>query len=200
MSALLVLEVVLLGSAALWLLSLAPAAVVTALKGENRKLGWGFLTAGVTWFSAALTLAAPDSRWARRFYDEDQRARAGLPFGRQHSRRAFLIWNACAIALIAILGFAAARPAPFVGVNGAALGSSLPNRGGGVFFQLWPELGPCEKAAAHKWDCALYDTEGSGGTVGYEVTVHRLGCWTAKPTSRGGYGRLSGCISVFNYL
>jgi hypothetical protein len=201
-SGLLILEVALFGTAALWLLAVIPAMVITILKGQTRKLGWGFLTAGFTWFAAALTLAPSDSRWAKRHYTEEERARAKLPFREQRSRKTFLTWNVCAIVLIAGLGFFAARPAPFLGVDGAAIGNDMPHRGGGVFFEFWPELGPCAKTGPGKWGCSLYDTEGSGGTVFYEVKVHRLGCWTAKPTQspQYGYGRLSGCLSVFDYL
>ncbi len=202
MSALLIVEIALLGTAALWLLTVIPAMVVTAVKGQTRKLGWGFLTAGITWFAGALALAPPDSGWAERRYTDEQRARAKLPFHEQRSRRTFLIWDAAAIALIACLGFFAARPAPFLGPNGAAIGSSVPHRGGGVFFELWPELGPCEKAGPGRWGCSLYDTGGSGGTIVYEVKVGRLGCWTARPTRspQSEYGRLSGCLSIFDYM
>jgi len=67
---------------------------------------------------------------------------------------------------------------------------------------LSAELGPCEKASPRRWICSPYDTEGSGNTVVYEVKVHGLGCWTAKPTRwpRYGYGRLSDCLSIFDYL
>lgn len=110
-------------------------------------------------------------------------------------RRTFLIWDAAVIVLIAGLGFFAARPAPLLGVDGDVIGNAVPHRGGGVFFELWPELGPCEKAGPGRWGCSLYDTEGSGGTFGYEVEVDRRGCWSAMPTRGPGYGRLSGCLS-----
>lgn len=200
MSTALIIEVVVFGAIIVWLLALIPAAAITMLKGQWRFFGWGWLTAGFLWFAAALSLAPPTSRWAQRLYDAGQRDRAKRPFGAQRSSLTFGVWAGSAVAMIALLGLFAARPSPILGVNGTALGNSLPDRGGGAFFSLWPPLGPCQRRGAHVWDCALYDQEGSGGTVNYRVKIHGLGCWTATPTQAGGRGKLSGCLTILNFL
>lgn len=196
----LAIEIVVFGTAIVWLLAFIPAAVITALKSQWRLLGWGCLTAGFLWFAGALSLAPPASPWAQRFYDGELRARAGHPFRTQRSPRTFAVWAGIAMALIAVLGFLAARPSPILGVKGAVLGNSLPHRGGDSFFSLWPPLGPCEQRSRHVWSCSVYDDEGSGGTIDYQVKVHGLGCWIAKPTERGGRGNFSSCITILDYF
>jgi signal peptidase I len=60
---------------AVYLVLLAVLAGVTAFKGK-----WGVFALGFAvwpaWLLGALRLAKPDSRWARRFYSEERRARA----------------------------------------------------------------------------------------------------------------------------
>jgi signal peptidase I len=60
---------------AVYLVLLAALAAVTALKGK-----WGVFALGFAvwpaWLLGALRLAKPDSRWAKRFYSEERRARA----------------------------------------------------------------------------------------------------------------------------
>jgi hypothetical protein len=194
------IELVVLGSCTVWLLALAPAAALTVLKGQWRSFVFGFLTAGFLWFASALSLAPPDSRWARRFYGPAQLARAKRPFRDQRSPLTLLLWTAASGILIVALGFVILRPAPIVGVNGKALGNSVPGRGGGIVFEVWPHLGPCQRHGAHSWDCTVYDDEGSGGTLIYRVQVDRLGCWKAWPTERGGVDRYAGCLTAFDYF
>ncbi len=97
-------------------------------------------------------------------------------------------------------GLFAARPAPILGVDGAALGSSIPHRGGGL-LAINPPMGPCRESATG-WNCSLYDSEGSGGTVEYRVRTHGRGCWTAEPVRPAAWdwGKLSGCLTIFDYL
>jgi hypothetical protein len=191
-------EIVLLGAGIVWLLALIPAGVTTAAKGNGRLLGWGCLTFGILWIGGALSLAPADSGWARRFYDSDQLRRARLPFSAQRSRRTYAAWALCAVTSVLVVGLFAARPAPILGVNGSALGASLPHRGGDV-LSIDPSLGPCQRSGTG-WTCSLYDREGSGGTLEYRVQMHGRGCWTAVPTRFGGWGKLSGCMTIFAYL
>jgi hypothetical protein len=195
-----VIEVVVLGTCLAWLLGLAPAAVLTILKGQWRRFAFGWLTAGFLWFASALSLAPPNSRWAQRFYGPAQLARANQPFRSQRSPWTLLLWTAASAILVVVLGLFVMRPAPLFGVNGKALGNSVPGRGGGMVFEVWPHLGPCHRHGAHSWDCDLYDDEGSGGTLIYRVQVDGVGCWRAWPTTKGGDGRYSGCLTVLDYL
>jgi len=145
-------------------------------------------------------MAPPGSWWARRFYTDEQRARAGRPFRAQRSPAIFALWTGALVTAIAVFGFVAARPAPLLGVDEAAVGKALPHRGGGLFFELWPPLGPCQPLGPGRWGCSIYDQEGSGGTVSYRVEVDDLGCWTAVPTEGGGRGEFASCLRIFQYL
>jgi hypothetical protein len=59
MSPWLPIELIIFGTALVWLSALFPALVVTLAKGQWRLFGWGLLTAGITWFAGALLLAPP---------------------------------------------------------------------------------------------------------------------------------------------
>jgi len=196
----LLIGIFVLGTAAVWLLALLPAAGITALKGRWDLFAWGFLTAGILWFAGALSLAPADSRWARRSYDDDLLARAKQPFRAQRPSRTFAAWATVLVALITAIGSFAMRPSPLLGVSGTAIGNSVPGRGGGLVFEVWPHLGPCQQRGPDSWRCMVYDNEGSGGTVEYRVDVRGLGCWTAKPTRRSEEGDLAGCLTLFDYL
>lgn len=191
-------EIVLLGAGIVWLAALIPAGIATAAKGNGRLLGWGCLTLGILWIGGALSLAPAESGWDRRFYGPEQRRRAGLPFSAQRSRRTFAAWALCAVTLVMAAGLFAARPAPILGVDVGALGASLPHRGGDL-LGFNPPLGPCQESATG-WTCSVYDSEGSGGTVEYRVHTHGRGCWTAIPAGPQGWGKLSGCLTIFDYL
>lgn len=93
------IEILLAGTVAVWLLGLLPALVVTARRGNSRLLGWGFLTFGLTWFAGAL--------------------------GRR-SRRVLGLWLFVGVVSVVLLGAFIARPAPILGVDGTALENSMP--------------------------------------------------------------------------
>jgi signal peptidase I len=73
-----------------------PLGAVTALKGK-----WGMLVLGLVfwpaWVLGAIRLARPNSYWARRFYDEEKRARAERVAS---SRRKVAIAGAAAVVLL----------------------------------------------------------------------------------------------------
>lgn len=196
----LALWIPLAGIVALVALTILPAALITALKGRSDLFGWGFLTFGITWFGGALLLAPPDSNWSHRFYSEEQRRRAGLPFFRQQSRRTFVAWAAAGIGLVVVVGAFVLRPTPVLGVDGEALGASLPHRS--EVLPIGDPLGPCEHERGNLWTCDVVDPELSGGTIPYAVRVGPLGCWTATPVRAAyeSYGRFTGCVSVIDYL
>jgi signal peptidase I len=62
-------------AAVAWAVFLIGTAAITALKGKWRTLALGLLLFPA-WIVGAIRLAKPESLWARRFYDEDKRARA----------------------------------------------------------------------------------------------------------------------------
>ena len=100
------------------------------------------------------------------------------------------------LALVVLVGSFVLRPSPVLGVDGTALGSSVPNRGG----FLLGSLPPCEQRAGNHWICSVYDS-GFSGTIEYDVRVGSLGCWRAVPTERWpGAESFSGCVSVLNYF
>jgi hypothetical protein len=142
----------------------------------------------------------PQSAWAEKFYDPELLERAKQPLREQRKPVTFASWSAGVAALICLVGLFAARPAPILGLDGHSIGNSLPNRGGGAFFSLWPPLGPCRQVDGDIWNCAIYDDEGSGGTVDHRVKVGSIGCWNATPTGPGGRGALSGCLTILDYL
>ncbi len=188
----LALEVPVFGIALLWLLALVPAAVVALLKDRLLLFLCGWLTFGLTWIVGALAIAPPDSWWARRFYGEEQLARAVDPIRYCRSRRTVLLWIAGVIASVTLVGFLAARPAPILGVNGDALENSV-----GGFLSS----GPCEHPGERVWICDVQ--EGSDGVTSYRVSVRRLGCWSAtRIASQGGWGRrhLSGCMNILDFV
>jgi signal peptidase I len=89
--------------AALLALSLAlslPFGAITALKGK-----WGMLVLGLVfwpaWLLGAIRLARPNSYWARRFYDDEKRARATRVAG--FRRKLAIISAAAVVVLLAAL-------------------------------------------------------------------------------------------------
>ena len=191
----LAIEVLFNGVFWLWLLGLVPAAVVTVLKGRWAVFFAGWLTLGITWFVGALSLADPDSGWARRFYGEGRLARATDPVRHPLSARTAALWVAGTACLFLATGLIASRPAPIIGVDGSALQYSV----GSSFLDSSPQ--PCQRHA-QSWTCDVYDSEDSGD-VPYRVKMHRLGCWTA--TRIGSFGepsekRLSGCVTIWDEI
>jgi hypothetical protein len=185
------LQILLLGTAALWLLAALPAAAVTALKEQWLLFITGFFTLGMVWFVGAASLAEPGSWWAARFYDERKLARAAHP-ERRGSARTTTAAIGSIVVTIAVLGLFAAYPSPILGVDGKALEYSV----GG------PSLDPCRKMAQNTWSCSSWDRQ-SSGTVDYRVTVDDLGCWTARRIGQPGEGsrkRLSGCITIRDHI
>jgi hypothetical protein len=196
------LKILLAGVATIWLVGLIPAGALTTMKGNSRLLGWGCLSLGLPWFAGALYLAPPDTWWARRFYDADKRRRAELGLAAQRSPRALVTWALAAIALVIVVGFFVARPAPVLGIDGASLESSLPHS---PFSSE-----PCHEGGG-EWTCWVATREASGDSLPYRVHIHGLGCWTAKPApaagrgwrqlvGREGWGTLRGCVSLLDYL
>lgn len=181
----LLLEVQLYGAFGLWLLGLAPAAVVAVLKGRLLYFFLGWITFGITWFVGALSPADPDSLWARRFYGENHPRSA-------HTSAAWLFGS---LALLLAVGLFAARPVPVLGVDGRALQYSVD--GGG--FSSSSDACAREDGA---WTCQVYDSNLSG-SVPYRVEMRRFGCWTA---TRSGWAseespqRLSGCITIWDEI
>lgn len=193
----LILEVPLFGIALLWLLVLTPAAVVTLIKERLSLFLVGWLTFGIAWIIGAVALAPPDSAWARRFYGEERLAQAADPLRYPRSRRTLLRWLGGAFAAVLVLGIFASRPAPILGVDGEALQKSV-----GGFLIGGLSLGPCERRGGRIWGCQRHDDQYSG-TVGYRVSVDRLGCWDATRVGSPGEGsrkHLSGCVTLLEFV
>jgi hypothetical protein len=190
------LEVLLNGVFWLWLLALVPAAVVTVAKGRLLLFYTGWITLGITWLIGAAFLADPDTPWARWFYSDERKARAGDPVRHRRRSRVTAAWIATALAALLVVGFFASRPTPILGVDGSALQYSV----GGP---LVPSALPCERLAADLYRCLAMDEEGSS-TVSYEVKTRRLGCWTAiyvnARGSREPRTRFSGCVTIWDRL
>jgi len=117
----LIVEAPLFGVTLLWVSALLPAAVVTLLKRRWLLFGVGWISLGCGWLIGAALLAPPDSPWARWFYGE-RRMRLGT-FG--------------------------ARPAPVLGVSGAALQRSVSDSP----LENPAALGPCRRLAPGEWRC-----------------------------------------------
>jgi hypothetical protein len=189
------LEVLAFGVVCLWLVALLPAGVVAILKDRLLLFLAGWLTLGFTWFVAAIPLADPNSFWARRFYGEERLARARDPLRHPRPRRVALAWVGGTFALLLMIGFLAARPAPILGLEGKALQDSV----GGL---VAGPAKPCRPRGGAVWICAAYDREVSS-MVPYWVKVGGLGCWTAVaqfPAHLREPLRRSGCVTVWNYL
>ena len=190
----LLVEILLAGTVAVWLIGLLPALVVTAVKGNSRLLGWGFLTLGLAWFAGALALAPADSLWAQRHYDSEQLTRSRAALGTQRSPRVWSLWLLGFAVAVVLSGAFIARPAPILGVNGAALLHSMPHTG------FDPQ--PCTRFSGG-YRCGIESREASGSKITYAVELHERGCWTARPIEpmrREDWGRLSGCVSLWDYL
>lgn len=189
------LETLVFGVGAAWLLFLVPAAIVTVLKNRISLFLAGLVTLGLTWLIAAVSLAPPDSWWAKTFYGEERMARATDPLRHRRSPRALALAFASAGALVVVLGLAAARPSPILGVDGLALGHSVGTGDIGA-------TQACRPAGDDAWTCERYDAERSG-TVGYLVRVEDSGCWTARRTEPAGEEspeRVTGCITVVDHI
>jgi hypothetical protein len=96
---------------------------------------------------------------------------------------------------LAFLTFFAFRPAPILGISEGPLHSSV---GGSVANES------CRHLHGQVWTCPRSEAQGGSGNVSYQVEVNGLGCWNAIRS--GGYDpeagpkRLSGCITIANYL
>lgn len=190
------LEVVAYGVALLWLVALVPAAVITCLKQQWLLFGVGWLTGGLLWFVGAASLAPASSPWAQRFYGGEKLGRAEEPLRHGRQWRRVGLATATVTALVLALGVFGARPSPLLGVGGKALESSVGN--GGVFL----DAAPCDRINADTWTCARWDNQFSS-TVAYRVKVDDFGCWKAAkvgPAGEGSARRLSGCVSLLDYL
>jgi hypothetical protein len=188
------IEILLAGTAAVWLLGLLPALTVTVLKGNSRLLGWGFLTFGLTWFGGALALAPADSPWAQRRYDSETLARSGAPLSAQRSPRVLGLWTLAGLVSVVLAGAFIARPAPVLGIDGSALESSMP--------RTPLSAPPCEQVAGG-YRCWVEPAERSGGATPYRVELRGRGCWTARPLgpiAPEGRGTISGCVTLLDYL
>ncbi len=103
-----------------------------------------------------------------------------------------VIKPALLVGVVALLGLALFRPAALFGVDSKALANSL---GGEVHHAQ----ARCREDSGGHWRCAL-----RGGTVDgveYELTTHRLGCWSGSrvflPRSAAPVERsISGCIGL----
>ena len=161
------------GIACLWLATVIPAGVVCALKQRWAFFFVGWLCLGLTWYVGALEKTD----------------------GRPWSQRAALAWAGGAIAAIVVLGGFAARPSPVLGVDGRTLEFSVD----GSIVLDFSEGGSCSPVDGNTWSCPVYSSEFSG-TVPYEVTVGRFGCWTARSDSPGEREDFSGCLTLFDYV
>jgi hypothetical protein len=134
----------------------------------------GWLTLGLLWYIGALA------------------RKPGQPA--YEPRQVGIAIAASAAALLA-LGLFGARPAPILGLDGAALqgsvGGNLIGPGGG-----------CQPQPDGGWRCSRFD-DGFSGTVAYEVHANGRGCWHAVRVGGAGEGsrnRLSGCITLYDYV
>ena len=187
-------EILAYGLGLSWALGLLPAAAITALKERWGLLGLGFLTLGLTWFVAALSLAPPDSWWGGLLLQRRATGQAADPLRHPRPRRAVALSMAGGIAAIVAVGLFASRPSAVLGVGGGALQHSV----GGSFL----DSGPCRRLEDGAWQCAANDEQGSS-QVGYRVEVGRLGCWTATRVGSPGERsrkRLSGCITILDEI
>jgi hypothetical protein len=182
------------GVAGVWLVALIPAATITALKGRWPLFFAGFLTLGLTWIVGAVSLAPPDSRWARRFYGEARLARAADPLRHPRPFRIVALAIGGTILAIVMVGLCAARPSPILGIDGGSLGSSVGT--GGL-----STTEPCLHIDGEIWRCARYDDLVSG-PIKYRVGVRNSGCWTARvdDESVGRRKPLSGCITIVDHF
>jgi hypothetical protein len=182
-------EVLVVGALAVYLLTVIPAGVATAAKGNGRLLTWGFLTFGLSWYGGAAALAPPGSRWARRRYDEAQRQRAVRPLSRQRTRRVFFTWAAVATLITVLTGLFITLPAPVLGVNAKALGNSVPGFGG------------CDHLEGDEYRCGVEPLgTASSGSAFLPVRVDELGCWHLVAAPRSPDRDTEGCISAYDYL
>lgn len=100
------------------------------------------------------------------------------------------------VLLFTALGFFMMRPAPVLGIDGAALQSSVGN-GGSLF-----DSPPCRRVDGGAWRCERWDRQFSG-QISYRVEVDGEGCWDATrvgPAGEDSDKRLSGCLWIFDYL
>ncbi len=169
-----ILEVLLYGLGLFWLLGLVPAAVVCALRGRWLYFWVGWITLGLLWFIGA-------------FAQDPERS----------PERSRVVGVAlAAVAVVLVLGLLGARPTPILGIDGAALQSSLGTTG-------IPGGNSCERKGGGNWTCSRHDDEFSS-TVPYRVHVNGLGCWHAKllvrPDPETGPKTLSGCAGLFDYV
>ncbi len=189
------LEALILGVASAWVLLLVPAGIVTLLKNRVSLFLVGLVTLGLTWIVAAVSLAPPDSWWARTFYGKKRLARAVDPIRHPRSRRTVVLSVASTLGLVFALGLVAARPSPILGVDGLSLGHSV---GTGDLATTQS----CLRADGDIWTCERYDDQLSG-VVEYIVRVDGSGCWTAlraDPAGEESPGRVSGCITIVDHI
>jgi hypothetical protein len=193
-STVLVLEMPIYGILVLWLVALAPAALVTLAKGRVLTFACGLLALGLPWIVGAVALASPESGWAQRFYGAEKLARATDPIRFRRQNGQVILWCLGVTAAVFLVGFIAARPTALLGVDRGALQRSV----GGVLLD-----GTCAGTVDDRtWKCRRYDDQLSG-TVDYRVSVDRLGCWEAVRVGRPGEGsrrRISGCVTVVDFV
>ena len=135
---------------------------------------FGWLTLGILWYIGALARKPGQGPYQR--------------------REVAIVLTATAVAFL-VLGFLGARPSPVLGLDGGVLQGSI---GGNL-------IGPtsaCQPLPDGGWRCSRYD-DGFSGTVTYEVQANGLGCWHAVRiggAGEGSRGRLSGCVTLYDYV
>jgi hypothetical protein len=191
------IQTVAVAVAAVWLAAVIPAGVITALKRHWLYLVAGFLTLGTMWLVGATTLAAPDSWWAARFYDDETARRATRRDAGPQPASVTAASIGSILAAIAVLLLFAAFPSPILGVDGRSLEYSV----GGPSFTGGPR--PCEHRPDGTWFCRRWDSGGSS-EADYRVAVDDFGCWTATregdARGEGSPKRLSGCITIRDHI
>ncbi|MGN6259047.1 MAG: hypothetical protein ACTHN3_15095 [Solirubrobacterales bacterium] len=172
-----ILEVLLYGLALFWLLGLVPAAAICALRERWLYFLVGWISLGLTWFIGAFT---------------------SDPGGPPRDRRWVALSAAAAIAPVLVLGLLGARPAPLLGVSGAALQRSIAGAG------ARGKLNTCSSEGDGYWRCLREGEEASGDSVPYRVHVNGVGCWHGRLL--GKLGRevdpqtITGCIGLADYV
>ncbi|HVV50713.1 MAG TPA: hypothetical protein VHO06_13695 [Polyangia bacterium] len=176
-------EIVVVSLILIWIIGLAPAAIVTA---KGRGGSWfvkGFFTFGITWLYSAATSVGKGRH-------EDGRARPSQAEGSSAAglrRFCFLI----AIAFLAAIFIC--RPTPLLGFDRGALEHSI---GAGIPGD------PCREIDGLHWRCDVYADDGSGSDE-YLVHTTAVGCWSARmvesqPEKTG--HQMNGCVRLGDFL
>lgn len=189
------IEVLVYGTFFTYVLALVPAAVVSILKRRWIPYVVGFFSFGLGWFYGAVDIAKPRSWWDRKFYDGGP-ARESRAFD-EARRKVALRGGLIAVAALILIGLFAARPTPFLGVDG----TSLQNSTGGLFASADSCRAP--EGDGETWTCFQYDDAFSGDAA-YRTTVGWTGCWEGEGIDRGQARltdpKISGCVTIFDHI